>query len=80
LRNRRGKPPDTIGAVWHGACLELIVGDCGAFDDAANEVAVQPVGQVAAIEPVGPFPQIARQMLGADAMMGADELGFDVAK
>src|ERR1700694_436487 len=80
LCNRRGKPPDTVGAAGQGACLELIVGDGGAFDGAPDEVAVQPVGQVATIEPVGPFPKIARQVLGADAVMSADEPGFDVAE
>jgi hypothetical protein len=80
LHNLSGEPPDAICAAWHGACLELIVSDGGAFDGAPNEVAVQPVGQIAAIEPVGPFPEIARQVLGADAVMGADEPGFDVAE
>jgi hypothetical protein len=28
----------------------------------------------------GPFPKITRQVLGADAVMGADEPGFDVAE
>ena len=58
----------------------MVVSDGGAFDSAPDQVAVQAVGQVAAIEPVGPFPQIARQVLGADAVMGADEPGFDVAE
>jgi hypothetical protein len=58
----------------------LVVGDGGAFDGAADKVAVQTVGQVAAIEPVGPFAQITRQVLGADAVMSADEPGFDVAE
>ena len=80
LRNRCGRPPDTVSAAWHGAGLELIVGDGGAFDGAPNEVAVQPIGQIAAVEPVGPFPKIARQVLGADAVMSADEPGFDVAE
>ena len=48
VHTRRGKPSDTIGAAGQGARLELIVGDGGAFDGAPNEVAVQPVGQVAA--------------------------------
>ena len=61
MRNRCGRPPDTVSAAWHGAGLELIVGDGGAFDGAPNEVAVQPIGQIAAVEPVGPFPKIARQ-------------------
>src|SRR3984893_18335301 len=80
LCNRRGKPPDTAGAAGQGARFELIVGDGGAFDGAPNEVAVQPVGQVAAIEPIGPLPQVAREVLGADTVMGADEPGFDVAE
>ena len=75
MRNRCGRPPDTVGAAGHGACL-----DGGAFDGAPNEVAVQSVGQIAAVEPVGPFPKIARQVLGADAVMSADEPGFDVAE
>ena len=37
LRNRCGRPPDTVSAAWHGAGLELIVGDGGAFDGAPNE-------------------------------------------
>src|SRR5215469_4850694 len=41
---------------------------------------IRTVGQVAAIEPVGPFPQVAREVLGADPMMGADQPGFDVAE
>src|ERR1700731_2005717 len=80
LCNRRGKPPDTAGAAGQGSFPELIIGDGGAFDGAPNEVAVQPVGQVAAIEPVGPFPKIARQVLGADAVMSADKPGFNVAE
>ena len=80
MDNCRGKPPDTVGAAGQGACLELIVGDSGALDGASNEVAVQPAGQVAAIEPVGPFPKIARKVLGADAVMSTDEPGFDVAE
>jgi hypothetical protein len=80
LRNRCGRPPDTVSAARHGAGLELIVGDGGAFDGAPDEIAVQTIGQVAAIEPVGPFPQVAREVLGADTVMGADEPGFDVAE
>jgi len=41
---------------------------------------LSPVGQVASVEAVGPFPQIARQVLGADPVMSADEPGFDVAE
>ena len=56
------------------------MGDGGAFDSASDQIAIQTIGQIAAIEPVGPLPQVARQMFGADAMMGADQLGFDVAE
>src|ERR1700720_2183345 len=49
-------------------------------DRAADQIAIQTIGQVAAIEPVGPLPQVAREMLGADPMMGADQPGFDVAE
>jgi len=41
---------------------------------------IQTVGQVAAIEPVGLLPQVTREMLGADPVMGADQPGFDVAE
>ena len=64
----------------YGAGLELVVGDGGAFDSAPDQIAVQTIGQVAAIEPVGPLAQVAREMLGADPMMGADQPGFDVAE
>jgi nitronate monooxygenase len=55
-------PPDAVGAAGQSARLELVVGDGGAFDGAPDEVTVQPVGQVAAIEPVGPFAKIARRL------------------
>jgi hypothetical protein len=80
LSNCSGKAPDASGAGRGGAGCELIVGDGGALDGAADQIAIQTVGQVAVIEPVGALPQIAREMLGADTMMGADELGFDVAE
>ena len=51
-----------------------------AHSTAPNQVAIQIVGVVAAIEAVGPFPQVAREVLGADAMMGVDQPSFDVAK
>ena len=38
------------------------------------------MGLVAAIETVCPLSEIARQMLGADTVMGANQLGFDVAE
>ena len=41
---------------------------------------IQTVGQVAAIEPVGPLSQVTREMLDADPVMGADQPGFDVAE
>src|SRR6516162_5883831 len=80
LPNHNGKAADTGSAARYGAGLELVVGDGGALDSAPDQIAVQTVGQVAAIEPVGPLPQVARQMLGADPMMGADQPGFDVAE
>ena len=46
----------------------------------ANQAMTITVGQIAAVEPVGPLPKIARQVLGADAVMSADEPGFDVAE
>ena len=51
---------------------ELVIGDGGAFDGPADQIAVDAFGQITAIEAVGPFAQIARQMLGGDAVMGAD--------
>jgi hypothetical protein len=71
---------DALGLIWQDTGLGLVLGDGGAFDGAADEVIVQTVGQVAAIEPVGPFPEITHQVLGADAVMGADEPGFDFAE
>lgn len=47
---------DALGLIWQDTGLGLVFGDGGAFDGAADEVTVQTVGQVAAIEPVGPFP------------------------
>src|SRR5208337_3753284 len=74
------RSPNAIGPTGVGAGLELIVGDGGAFDGAPDQIAVQTVGQVAAIEPIGPFPKVARKVLGTDPAMGADEPGFDVAE
>ena len=71
---------DTGGAGRHGTSCELVVGDGGALNGAPDQVTIQTIGQVAAIEPVGPLPQVAREMLGADPMMGADQPGFDVAE
>jgi hypothetical protein len=71
LPNCSGKPANAVGASRHRAGFELVVGNGGAFDGAADQIAIQAVGQVAAIEAAGPFPQIARQVLGADAVMGA---------
>ena len=36
--------------------------------------------QISSVEAVGPFAQVARQMFGGDAVMGADEPGFDRAE
>jgi hypothetical protein len=68
------------GTSQQGAGFEMVVGDGGALDSPPDQIAIQTVGQVAAIEPVGPLPQVAREMLGADPMMGADQPGFDVAE
>ena len=46
-----------------------MIGDDGALDSEADQKAIQTIGQVEAIEPVGPLPQVAREMLGADPMM-----------
>ena len=80
MPNCCGKAADTGGTGQQEAGCELVVGDGGAFDSASDQIAIQTIGQIAAIEPVGPLPQVARQMFGADAMMGADQLGFDVAE
>ena len=80
MLNCSGKPADTGGTGRHSAGFELVVGNGGALDSAPDQIAIQTVGQVAAIEPVGPLPQVAREVLGADPMMGADEPGFDVAE
>ena len=58
-----GKLADAVGPARHVAALELVVGYSSAFDNASNQVALQAVGRVAAIKPVGPFRQIARQVL-----------------
>jgi hypothetical protein len=71
---------DTGGTDGHDAGRELVIGNGGALDRAPDQIAIQTIGQVAAIEPVGPLPQVAREMLGADPMMGADQPGFDVAE
>ena len=65
-----GRRRNTCGAGRHGAGFELVVGDGGALDSAPNQIAIQTIGQIAAIEPVGPFPQVAGEMLGADPMVG----------
>jgi hypothetical protein len=42
-----------------------------------------PISQIAIAlrsASVGPLPQVAREVLGADPMMGADQPGFDVAE
>jgi hypothetical protein len=59
---------------------ELAVGDGWPGGRSAE----QEIGQIgdasAAIEAVVPLARIARQMLGADAVVGAGEPGFDVAE
>ena len=78
--NYRGKSASAGGAAGHGAGFELVVGDGSAFDGAADQITVQGVGQVTAVEAVGPLSQVARQVLGTHAVMGADKPGFDVAE
>jgi hypothetical protein len=76
----QGKAADGGGTGQHVAGLELVVGDGGALDSAADQKVIQTGGQVAAIESAGPLPQVAREVLGADPMMGADQPGFEVAE
>ena len=54
---------DTGGAGRHGTSCELVVGDGGALDSAPDQVSIQTGGKVAAIEPVGPFAQVTREVL-----------------
>ena len=54
------------------------VSDSGALHSAPDQIVIQTVGQVASIEPVGPAG--AREVIGADPMMGADQPGFEVAE
>jgi hypothetical protein len=68
-----------MAPAWHTGS-ELVVGDGGALNGAPDQVTIQTVGQVAAFEPVGPLPQVAREMLGDDPMMGADQPGFHFAE
>ena len=72
LPNHGGKTANAGSAGRYGASLELVIGDGGALDSAPHQVALQTVGQVAAIEPVGPLPQVAGEVLGADPMLGVD--------
>ena len=80
MPNCCGKAADTGGTGQQEAGCELVVGDGGAFDSASDQIAIQTIGQVAAIEAVRPLPQVAREVLGADPVMGADQLGFEVAE
>ena len=68
------------GAAGHDACLDLVVGDGCAFHGASDEVSIEAFGAVSAVEAVGPFPEISGQVLGADAVMGADETRLYVAE
>ena len=51
MPNHNGKAADAGSAARYGAGLELVVGDGGALDSAPDQIAIQTVGQVAAIEP-----------------------------
>ena len=44
------------------AGYELVVSDGGALNSAPDQISIQTVGQVAAIEPVGPLPRVAREV------------------
>ena len=59
---------------------EFIIRDGRAFHCAANEVAVDAFGEIPTVEPVGPFPEVARQVFGGDTMMGSNEPRLDVAE
>ena len=59
---------------------EFIVCDGRAFHCATNEIAVDAPGEIPTVEPVGPFPEVARQMFGGDTMVGSNEPRFDVAE
>ena len=59
---------------------ELIVGDGGAFDGATQNIVAEPVDPVAAVEAIDPFPKVARQVLGTDPVMRADQPGLDIAE
>jgi hypothetical protein len=62
LPNRRRRAADASGAGRYGGALSW----SWVMVLAAYQIAIQTVGQVAAIEPVGPLPQVARKLLGAD--------------
>ena len=59
---------------------DLVIGDGGAFDGAADQTGRKAVGQVAAIEAIGPFPKVARQVLGANAVVSTDQPRLDIAE
>jgi hypothetical protein len=80
LPNCCGKAANTGGAGRHGTSCELVVGYGDALNGAPDQITILTVRQVAAIQPVGPLPQVAREMLGAAPMMGADQPSFDVAE
>jgi hypothetical protein len=52
LHNYSGKASEVSGGGVHDTGCELVVGDSGALDRAPDQVAIQTVWQIAAIEPV----------------------------
>ena len=78
MPNYCGKAAGADGTGRHDTGCELVVGDGGALDGASDQIAIQTIEQVAAIEAVRPLAQVAREMLGADPMMGTDQLDFDI--
>src|SRR6516162_3304258 len=52
LPNHNGKAANAGSAGRYDAGLELVVGDGGALDSSPDQIAIQTVGQVAAIESV----------------------------
>jgi S-adenosylhomocysteine hydrolase len=75
LPNCYGKAADTGSAGRQGTGCELVVGDGSALNGAPDQVTIQTVGQVAAIEPVGPLPQVVRVLDEKVVALHLDKLG-----
>jgi hypothetical protein len=59
LPNCCGKAANTGGTGQQEAGCELVVADGGAFDSVSDQIAIQTIGQIAAIEPVAEVEQAA---------------------